>query len=80
MLVTLLTSPEPIDRLIAFYEKVRPSGPGWAPVVTEIESVPAAPLLPLFYCWVLGVLSIYAALIGIYEIIFDTWLFVGIFV
>lgn len=80
VLVTLLTSPEPIDRLIAFYEKVRPSGPGWAPVVAEIESVPAGPLLPLFYCWVLGALSIYAALIGIYEIIFDTWLFGGIFV
>jgi len=29
---------------------------------------------------VLGALSIYAALIGIYEIIFDTWLFGGIFV
>ena len=80
VLVTLLTSPEPIDRLIAFYEKVRPSGPGWAPVVAEIESVSPGPLLPLFYCWVLGVLSIYAALIGIYEIIFDTWLFGGIFV
>jgi hypothetical protein len=80
VLVTLLTSPEPIDRLVAFYVKVRPSGPGWAPVIAEIESVPAGPLLPLFYCWVLGVLSIYAALIGIYEIVFDAWLFGCIFV
>lgn len=70
IIVTLLTSPVPFDHLVAFYTKVRPAGPGWKPVVARLNSVPTQPLLPLIYRWFLGVVSVYAMLIGIYAVIF----------
>lgn len=38
--VTLLTRPEPMETLLAFYRRVRPSGPGWAPIARLAPEVP----------------------------------------
>ena len=74
---TLLTPPEPLDRLIKFYTKVRPAGPGWAPVAARLKLAPTPPLLPLIYRWGLGVASVYLMLIGIYQALFSD-VFVGL--
>ncbi len=38
--VTLLTRPEPVETLLAFYRRVRPSGPGWAPIARLASELP----------------------------------------
>lgn len=39
LLVTLVTRPESRETLTRFYRKVRPGGPGWAPVAAEAPEV-----------------------------------------
>lgn len=36
---TFLTSPEPMKKLVSFYSKVRPGGPGWKPVAEKAGKV-----------------------------------------
>lgn len=36
---TMLTRPEPTPHLLAFFRKVRPDGPGWAPIVAQAPEV-----------------------------------------
>jgi len=62
LLVTLVTPPTDRATLQAFYDRIRPMGPGWkGAVVTtaggDRESVAAA-----FLCWILGCAGVYAAL------------------
>jgi SSS family solute:Na+ symporter len=65
--ITFLTQPEPMEKLIAFYQKVRPEGPGWNQVASQaggklpfrVES-----LSKQFANWVLGCMLIYAFLFG----------------
>jgi len=63
---TMVTSPEPMETLVAFYRRVRPAGPGWEPVIAvagvprSTESMPRA-----IAAWVLGCFLIYALLFGI---------------
>ena len=62
--VTLMTPPTQTSTLQAFYDKIRPLGPGWRNAVQTqpndgTESLPAA-----FLCWFLGCLVVYAALFG----------------
>lgn len=38
---TLLTRPEPLETLLAFYRRVRPSGRGWAPIARLAPDVRA---------------------------------------
>jgi solute:Na+ symporter, SSS family len=61
--VTYCTPPVDASVLRAFYEKVRPAGPGWARVRRE-GALPASPdSLPLALLgWVLGLASVYGAL------------------
>jgi SSS family solute:Na+ symporter len=63
--VTFLTPPIDDVTLDAFYEKVRPAGPGWA-VVRQRSGAPASPdsLPQSLLAWVLGLLAIYSALFG----------------
>ncbi len=72
---TFLTSPEPREKLIAFYTRVRPAGPGWRPVraLIEQEIQPTESLAHQFYNWILGCVLIYASLFGIGYLIFKEW-------
>jgi Na+/proline symporter len=69
---TLLTKPEPAAVLEAFYERVRPGGPGWLAVSTKLgygrEPIPGGALA--WTNWIAGIVAVYAALFGVGKIVF----------
>jgi len=69
--VTFLTQPESDEKLNAFYERVRPGGPGWAAVSRRLghgtESIPGGALS--FFNWFLGIVLVYSALFGIGQVV-----------
>jgi Na+/proline symporter len=70
---TLLTQAEPMEKLVAFYRKVQPEGPGWNRVAARAGLSPAnvsGGLAVQFVNWFLGCLLIYAFLFGIGYLIF----------
>lgn len=74
--VTLLTSAEPTEKLVAFYRRVRPDGPGWKRVAAEsgiTEPVTSGSLAAQFANWLLGCVLIYAFLFGSGYVIFGNW-------
>ena len=74
---TMLTSPEPADKLIAFYNRVRPEGPGWKRVAAQAGHAAAhaqGRLSLQIANWILGVALIYGTLFGIGKLIFKEWL------
>jgi solute:Na+ symporter, SSS family len=76
LLVTLLTPPEPRDKLVAFYRLVRPAGPGWKPIAAVAGSAhgrPTESLAVQFVNWLAGCVLIYASLFGIGKLIFKEW-------
>jgi SSS family solute:Na+ symporter len=70
--VTFLTSPEPRETLHAFYQRVRPGGPGWQTVSTELgygrEKIPGGALA--WTNWIAGITAVYATLFGTGKLIF----------
>lgn len=76
IVVTMLTSPEPIGKLIAFYRRVRPEGPGWNDIAARAdlsESHAQGRLSLQFLNWILGCALIYGSLFGIGKLIFKEW-------
>jgi len=74
--VTLLTAPEPHDKLINFYHKVAPEGPGWNPIAAKAgisETNASGGLSVQFFNWILGCVLIYASLFGIGKLVFKEW-------
>lgn len=74
--VTFLTQPEPREKLIAFYRRVRPEGPGWNGIASEagLSEAHAQGRLSLqFVNWILGCVLIYGSLFGIGKLIFKEW-------
>ncbi len=74
--VTFLTKPEPDTKLDAFYQKVRPGGPGWRRVSERLgygdESIPGGALA--WTNWVAGIVAVYATLFGIGKLVFGEYL------
>jgi hypothetical protein len=70
--VTFLTKPEPEAKLEAFYERVRPGGPGWRRISDRLgyggESIPGGALA--WTNWLAGIVAVYSSLFGIGKIIF----------
>ena len=65
LVVTFLTKPVDLPTLVAFYDRVRPAGPGWARVRAHATAGGSPDSLPLALAgWVLGLLAIYSALFG----------------
>ncbi len=61
--VTFLTPPVDRARLVAFYKKVRPAGPGWRMIREEAGLPPSPDSLPqAILGWTLGCLAVYGAL------------------
>ncbi|HEU4932977.1 MAG TPA: sodium:solute symporter family protein [Pyrinomonadaceae bacterium] len=76
VVVTFATSPEPAEKLIAFYRRVRPEGPGWNGIAAEAglaESHAQGRLSLQFVNWILGCALIYGSLFGIGKLIFKEW-------
>jgi len=68
--VTAMTAPEPAETLVAFYRRVRPHGPGWAPVAAAAGLPPAsASLGGELLNALLGCVLVYASLFGVGEIL-----------
>lgn len=75
IVVTLVTPPEPKEKLIEFYRRVRPAGPGWRAIAAEAgaSDVPTERLSVQFYNWILGCILVYASLFGIGKLVFNEW-------
>jgi SSS family solute:Na+ symporter len=74
--VTFMTQPEPVGKLIAFYRRVRPEGPGWNGIAAKagLSAAHAEGRLSLqFANWILGCALIYGSLFGIGKLIFKEW-------
>ena len=70
--VTFLTKPESDEKLQAFYQKVRPGGPGWRRTSEQLgyggETIPGGALA--WTNWLAGIVAVYATLFGIGKLIF----------
>jgi hypothetical protein len=70
--VTFMTAPEPEATLEAFYQRVRPGGPGWRRISERLgygqEPTPGGVLA--WTNWVAGIIAVYGSLFGIGKIIF----------
>jgi Na+/proline symporter len=74
--VTMLTQPEPREKLIAFYRKVRPEGPGWKRVAADAglsDTHESGGLVGQFANWILGCVLIYSTLFGLGKVIFKEY-------
>jgi Na+/proline symporter len=75
--VTLFTPAEPMEKLVHFYRKVRPDGPGWKPVAARAgiaETNLGGGLGVQFLNWFVGCVLIYAFLFGLgYLILGPVW-------
>jgi len=69
--VTFATKPEDDRTLVAFYERVRPDGPGWAPVAAKSQVAPAAGagLGVRLRDWALGCALVYLSLFGVGKLV-----------
>ncbi len=68
---TLLTPPTDADKLMAFYRKVHPGGPGWRHVAALAPEVkPDAGYARLFANWLLGCVLVLAVLFGFGKLLF----------
>ncbi len=70
-------------KLVAFYRKVRPFGPGWKAVrkeagLTEAEAKASGDSFPLALVgWVSGSLTIWSALFTVGNVLYGRWLYAG---
>jgi Na+/proline symporter len=68
--VTLLTKPEPMEKLISFYRRVRPNPLFWKQVALSVpEVVPQKDGIFNFSNWIAGITLIYATLFGVGKLI-----------
>lgn len=71
---TMLTKPEKSEVLIEFYKKIRPAGPGWKPIASQLPSVSSPDNLTLqIVAAVLATALVYTILPGIGYVIFKHW-------
>jgi len=74
--VTFMTRAEPMEKLVEFYRKVRPEGPGWKRVALQsgATSKSHGGLALQFANWFLGCVLIYGFLFGVGYLIFGVLL------
>lgn len=70
VVATFLTPPTSDEKLMEFYQKIKPGGPGWKPVVEKLQARrepvdDSKSQLPLeLLCFLIGTFTVYAALFG----------------
>lgn len=68
--VTFLTKPEPMEKLISFYKRVRPNPTFWKPVAKLVPEVePQKDGIFNFSNWIAGITLIYTTLFGVGKVI-----------
>jgi Na+/proline symporter len=73
---TFATAPEPDEKLMSFYRRVRPAGPGWTAIAKRSGASAGARidrLAPSFINWLLGIAVVYSSLFAIGELVFGEW-------
>ena len=72
---TFATAPEPKEVLKSFYTRVRPGGPGWTVISSELGfgTEPIAAGRHAWLNWLAGVVAVYSSLFGIGKLIFGEW-------
>lgn len=74
VIATYATKPEPNATLIAFYERVRPGGPGWAAIAAQSSVTAEGPPMPIrARDWIAGCVLVYASLFGVGKIILGAY-------
>jgi hypothetical protein len=67
---TFLTRPEPMEKLVEFYRRVRPSFFGWKPVARLApDAAPSRDFAFNLLDWICGCVMIYCSLFGVGKII-----------
>ena len=65
LVATFMTAPTDRPTLVGFYRRIRPAGPGWAPVKAEAGVGPSPDSIPqMFLAWTMGCVLVYSALFG----------------
>jgi len=73
VVVTFLTAPTEQTKLVAFYERVRPSSPWWKPIAQQCSvTVPRSGWSDVTG-WFAGLVFIYAGLFGVGKLILNGW-------
>jgi hypothetical protein len=75
LIATFATAPETDAKLMAFYRRVRPAGPGWRDIAVKSGAsaeARAERLAPNFLNWLLGMAVVYATLFTLGELLFGT--------
>jgi hypothetical protein len=68
--VTFATKPEDDKTLTAFYERVRPDGPGWGPIAAKVGAAGEARGMGVrLRDWALGCALVYLCLFGVGKVI-----------
>jgi solute:Na+ symporter, SSS family len=73
---TFATAPEPDEKLMSFYRRVRPAGPGWTAIAKRSGASAEGRvdrLAPGFINWLLGIAVVYSSLFAIGELLFGEW-------
>jgi Na+/proline symporter len=65
VVVTFATPPEPDSKLIEFYRRTHPDGPGWRRIARQAGMSQTGTLGWLFVDWIAGVVVVYAVLFGV---------------
>lgn len=75
LIATYISNPTSSQRLLEFYSRVKPGGPGWERFRRDNNITDSAdPVGHLFVDWIIGILLIYGSLFGIGKIIFMDYL------
>jgi Na+/proline symporter len=74
VLVTAITPPTDEEKLIAFYERVRPETPWWKPIAERSKVVVRKMGWADITGWIAGLVFIYAAMFGLGKVILTEWL------
>ncbi len=74
LVVTALTAPTSDEKLLSFYKRVHPGGPGWQRVATRLPGVQSDSGYPtLFLSWVLGCATVLLSLFGFGKFLFHQY-------
>jgi Na+/proline symporter len=72
---TFLTKPEPKEKLISFYRRVRPSPTFWKPIAARVtDIIPRKDGMFNLMDWICGMVLVYMTLFGVGKIIFGEYL------